>query len=62
VTLPTPATLALYERGNLRRSLINIVASHRQPDGTVYGRTRPPNHHRPSPVAAPPVNASATDG
>jgi hypothetical protein len=36
--------------GGLRRSLLNIIASHRLPDGTVYGRTRPPNDHRPSPV------------
>lgn len=35
----------------LRRSLLNIIASHRLPDGTVYGRTRPPNDHRPSPIA-----------
>jgi hypothetical protein len=34
----------------LRRSLLNIIASHRLPDGTVYGRTRPPNNHRPSPI------------
>ncbi len=34
----------------LRRSLLNIIASHRQKDGTVYGRTRPPHDHRPSPV------------
>jgi len=34
----------------LRRSLLNIIASHRLPDGTVYGRTRPPNDHRPSPI------------
>ncbi|MGO9133687.1 MAG: hypothetical protein ACLP8A_06510 [Methylovirgula sp.] len=35
----------------LRRSLLNIIASHRLPDGTVYGRTRPPNNHRPSPMS-----------
>ena len=34
----------------LRRSLLNIIASHRLQDGTVYGRTRPPNDHRPSPI------------
>ena len=34
----------------LRRSLLNIIASHRLPQGTVYGRTRPPNDHRPSPI------------
>ncbi len=36
--------------GSVRRSLINIIASHKLLNGTVYGRTRPPNHHRPSPV------------
>lgn len=35
----------------LRRSLLNIIASHRLADGTVYGRTRPPNDHRRSPIA-----------
>ncbi|ACB95510.1 hypothetical protein [Beijerinckia indica] len=34
----------------LRRSLLNIIASFRGEDGEVYGRTRPPNHHRVSPV------------
>jgi hypothetical protein len=34
----------------LRRSLLNIIASYRLPEGTVYGRTRPPNDHRPSPI------------
>ncbi len=34
----------------LRRSLLNIIASYRLPDGTVYGRTRPPNDHRDTPV------------
>lgn len=36
----------------VRRSLVNIIASYKQDDGTIYGRTRPPNHHRPSPVEA----------
>lgn len=35
----------------LRRSLLNIIASLRQEDGKVYGRVRPPNDHRPSPIA-----------
>jgi len=34
----------------LRRSLLNIIASYKEDDGSVYGRTRPPNHHRVSPV------------
>lgn len=34
----------------VRRSLLNIIASYKLRDGTVYGRTRPPNDHRPSPV------------
>jgi hypothetical protein len=37
-------------RGPLRRSLLNIIASYKQDDGIVYGRTRPPNDHRVSPV------------
>jgi hypothetical protein len=37
-------------RGSVRRSLVNIIASYKGPDGLVYGRTRPPNDHRPSPV------------
>jgi len=36
--------------GTVRRGLLNIIASYKLPDGTVYGRTRPPNDHRPSPV------------
>jgi hypothetical protein len=39
-------------RSPLRRSLLNIIASYKQDDGTVYGRTRPPNDHRASPVEA----------
>jgi hypothetical protein len=39
-----------HGRAPLRRSLLNIIASIKQDDGTVYGRTRPPNDHRPSPV------------
>jgi hypothetical protein len=34
----------------LRRSLINIIASHKLGEGSVYGRTRPPHHHRETPV------------
>jgi len=34
----------------LRRSLINIIASYKQEDGEIYGRTRAPNHHRETPV------------
>jgi hypothetical protein len=53
VTQSTTATRTLYgERGRLRRSLINIIASYKGPDGSVYGRSRPPNDHRPSPVSA----------
>jgi hypothetical protein len=36
-------------RNALRRSLLNIIASYKTPDGAVYGRSRPPNDHRPSP-------------
>jgi hypothetical protein len=36
-------------RSALRRSLLNIIASHKTADGAVYGRSRPPNDHRPSP-------------
>lgn len=39
-----------HGRKPLRRSLLNIIASYKQDDGTVYGRTRPPNDHRASPV------------
>jgi hypothetical protein len=34
----------------LRRSLLNIIASYKQDDGSVYGRSRPPNDHRETPV------------
>jgi hypothetical protein len=34
----------------LRRSLLNIIASYKLNDGSIYGRTRPPNHHRDTPV------------
>jgi hypothetical protein len=34
----------------LRRSLINIIASTNDENGLIYGRTRPPNPHRASPV------------
>ena len=37
-------------RKALRRSLLNIIASYKQDDGAVYGRTRPPNDHRETPV------------
>jgi hypothetical protein len=37
-------------RKALRRSLLNIIASYKQEDGTVYGRSRPPNDHRETPV------------
>jgi len=37
-------------RKALRRSLINIIASYKQDDGSVYGRTREPNDHRANPV------------
>jgi len=37
-------------RKALRRSLLNIIASYKQDDGTVYGRSRPPNDHRETPV------------
>jgi hypothetical protein len=40
-----------HGRKPLRRSLLNIIASYKQDDGAVYGRTRPPNDHRESPVA-----------
>lgn len=40
-----------FAGAGLRRSLLNIIASHRLPDGSVYGRSRPPNDHRPSPIA-----------
>jgi hypothetical protein len=50
---PAAKTIAGKSFGGqgLRRSLLNIIASHRLPDGTVYGRSRPPNDHRPSPIA-----------
>jgi hypothetical protein len=37
-------------RKALRRSLLNIIASYKQDDGMVYGRSRPPNDHRETPV------------
>ncbi len=37
-------------RKALRRSLLNIIATYKQEDGSVYGRTRPPNDHRATPV------------
>jgi hypothetical protein len=38
-------------RNALRRSLLNIIASYKTADGAVYGRSRPPNDHRPFPGA-----------
>jgi hypothetical protein len=37
-------------RKALRRSLLNIIASYKLDDGAVYGRSRPPNDHRETPV------------
>jgi hypothetical protein len=48
-----------HGRMPLRRSLLNIIASFKQDDGTVYGRTRPPNDHRASPVVGVVENAGA---
>ncbi len=48
-----------HGRKPLRRSLLNIIASFKQDDGTVYGRTRPPNDHRASPVAGLAENEAA---
>ncbi|HTV33384.1 MAG TPA: hypothetical protein VME69_09850 [Methylocella sp.] len=38
------------KENRLRRSLLNIIATYKDKDGKVYGRSRPPNDHRPSPV------------
>jgi hypothetical protein len=48
-----------HGRKPLRRSLLNIIASYKQDDGAVYGRTRPPNDHRDSPVAGVVENEAA---
>jgi hypothetical protein len=48
-----------HGRKPLRRSLLNIIASTKQDDGTVYGRTRPPNDHRTSPVVGAVENEKA---
>lgn len=48
-----------HGRKPLRRSLLNIIASIKQDDGTVYGRTRPPNDHRASPVEGLQENEAA---
>ena len=48
-----------HGRKPLRRSLLNIIASYKQDDGTVYGRTRPPNDHRASPVTGLAENEAA---
>jgi hypothetical protein len=54
------ATRTLYaERDRLRRSLINVIASYRGRDGTVY-RTHPLNDQRASPVSAG-VSPSGSD-
>jgi hypothetical protein len=53
MTRSSPAVRTLYAgRNALRRSLLNIIASYKTPDGIVYGRSRPPNDHRPSPGIA----------
>jgi hypothetical protein len=52
MTRSSRAVRTLYAgRNALRRSLLNIIASHKGADGAVYGRSRPPNDHRPSPCA-----------
>ncbi len=48
-----------HGRKPLRRSLLNIIASIKQDDGAVYGRTRPPNDHRASPVIGLAENEAA---
>lgn len=53
ITAPSPSNNRFFGTLGprpLRRSLLNIIASHKQEGGTVYGRTRPPNDHRLSPV------------
>ena len=40
------------KENRLRRSLLNIIASYKDKDGKVCGRSRPPNDHRTSPVFA----------
>jgi hypothetical protein len=51
MTRSSPAARTLYAgRNALRRSLLNIIASYKGADGAVYGRSRPPNDHRPSPT------------
>jgi hypothetical protein len=52
MTRSSRAVRTLYAgRSALRRSLLNIIASYKGADGAVYGRSRPPNDHRPSPCA-----------
>ena len=51
ITYSSAAIRTLFAGGNLRRSLLNIIASHKDTSGTVYGRSRPQNDHRVSPVA-----------
>jgi hypothetical protein len=51
MTRSSPVVRTLYAgRNALRRSLLNIIASYKGADGAVYGRSRPPNDHRPSPA------------
>jgi hypothetical protein len=53
MTQSSLTTRTLYSgRNALRRSLLNIIASYKGADGAVYGRSRPPNDHRPSPSKA----------
>jgi hypothetical protein len=50
MTRSSPAVRTLYAgRNALRRSLLNIIASYKTAEGVVYGRSRSPNDHRPSP-------------
>lgn len=51
ITYQSLATSRLFNQHKIvRRSLLNIIASYKLDDGTVYGRSRPPNDHRESPV------------
>jgi hypothetical protein len=53
ITHSSAVVRALASGGNrLRRSLLNIIASYKESDGTVYGRSRPRNDHRASPCLA----------
>jgi hypothetical protein len=59
----TRSSLALRKlfagRNALRRSLLNIIASYKTADGALYGRSRPPNDHRPSPNLRLPTRMSS---